>query len=902
MKAPRHGEAESERRGWLLNPVTYGNHEWPLIEQSRQRARAYFDNTFWTRAGRTGRLVYFCFCGAAPIALSRLVEVARRSGQTCHGMHVVALPWGDPITQASNADAVRAAAEAGRACTKAALSARCYDRMFKAYSKLLHLEPKNRSGVDDGCHLAAVLSSKALAYAEWDLVRPDQHRQPYAAPVDVTTVDTLRHYHEAMRFAVARVQSMFRRRGVQRDFARLQHATAILQNSWRSRQSCLRRRAWRLSFMQATFLRSDPGVRGNGCFPVDALETKPHRHSAGAGAGAGAALPPIPLEEEYKARRLRLGDLRALVAAFESLGGNVTFVPKPFDPQASQSDYGVHFGLRPTDVLFPICHAGQNRSQVMYQVLLGLRRAMGATNPADRVVAPHGALTGFDPYVGYENLSEDNFFSFVHSKTLATDKGGQRLDKVFRAALGGSRAPRLGEAHLGPDAELNPTTFDAGAWERLARVRGALRAHFDLSYWSRAGRTGRLVFVCFSGAAVIAMARLVEVAQRQGQSCHGMYIVALPWGDPVPQAGNADNIARAVAAGEQGVTQSLLTLRCYKHMFVEFAKLFYCDVEGSTGRQRGGVGGLVASRTVRPCDVDSSFRNHHHRPDTVWRAVHGQIAQWPAGQPNSEALYIMQRRFAAIRRCAVRMQALVRAAPAGRYMVAARRLAQACQTWFRARRALREYRLAQHEAMVAAFTAQATPPAVAAGTSFLRDALARPQNRLRLPAPTALEREYRTGRLGLGTLDELADAFRAMGGNVVFVEQPFELDEDPVDYGLSIGIRPSDVVFPICHAGQNRSQVMHRVLLAAKQAMGVDDAAATVVQPHGSMTGYDPYTGYEGVTADNFFQFVHGCVRSCARMYVCVCGACAAAGALTGSLTGGLAGWLAGWLAGCLFV
>ncbi len=52
--------------------------------------------------------------------------------------------------------------------------------------------------------------------------------------------------------------------------------------------------------------------------------------------------------------------------------------------------------LHHNDALFPVCHAGQNRSQVMWHVLCRLNEKHG---DCMHVVNPHGAESGFDPYV-----------------------------------------------------------------------------------------------------------------------------------------------------------------------------------------------------------------------------------------------------------------------------------------------------------------------------------------------------------------------------------------------------------------------------------------------------------------------------------------------------------------------
>jgi hypothetical protein len=322
--------------------------------------------------------------------------------------------------------------------------------------------------------------------------------------------------------------------------------------------------------LESACIRHGPNLDAGGCVEPDSLTLQ-----SAAQAPLGA---PVPYEMEYKAQRVGVGDLPTLAGALQALGGSVVFVPQTLNIAQRPRDYGVSFGVRPTDVLFPMCPDGENRSQVMYQVLTAVKRAMGSRDPSSTVMLPHGAVNGFDPYVRHSNVTNDNFFQFIHSKLVPTDPQQQHLCSRFEAALGGAKTPRFGEDVLGADAELNPLTFDEEQWVRLERVRSCLRQHFDRAYWARGARSGRLLFVCFGTAALVALARLVEVARQTGQTCHGVHVIALPWSDPVPRALTQE----AAAAAASGASGSMATLRCFKRMFEECAKLFFCDAGSET--------------------------------------------------------------------------------------------------------------------------------------------------------------------------------------------------------------------------------------------------------------------------------------------------------------------------------
>ena len=119
------------------------------------------------------------------------------------------------------------------------------------------------------------------------------------------------------------------------------------------------------------------------------------------------------------------------IAEFRARGGKVYL----FDESSCsvENDRNVYptVVLRQGDTVYPVCHAGQNRSQVLWALLQDMAMSFGAestksttssaleppslqvgteSNPirnpmrvhkALRVVCPHGAESGFDPSVSY---------------------------------------------------------------------------------------------------------------------------------------------------------------------------------------------------------------------------------------------------------------------------------------------------------------------------------------------------------------------------------------------------------------------------------------------------------------------------------------------------------------------
>lgn len=62
-------------------------------------------------------------------------------------------------------------------------------------------------------------------------------------------------------------------------------------------------------------------------------------------------------------------------------------------------------------MVFPVCSAGENRSQVLYVVATELQRLL----PTLQVVLPHGAESGYDPHQISDELNEKNFIEYLNS-------------------------------------------------------------------------------------------------------------------------------------------------------------------------------------------------------------------------------------------------------------------------------------------------------------------------------------------------------------------------------------------------------------------------------------------------------------------------------------------------------
>ena len=101
--------------------------------------------------------------------------------------------------------------------------------------------------------------------------------------------------------------------------------------------------------------------------------------------------------------------VQGLLERFTSLGGQFVIFDRG-DEQRASDGVGIdsieskdnqpqrtslgQFALQPGDMVFPMCHAGQNRSQIVHHLVSSLNR-----DNSMRVVKPHGAESGYDPCV-----------------------------------------------------------------------------------------------------------------------------------------------------------------------------------------------------------------------------------------------------------------------------------------------------------------------------------------------------------------------------------------------------------------------------------------------------------------------------------------------------------------------
>lgn len=204
-----------------------------------------------------------------------------------------------------------------------------------------------------------------------------------------------------------------------------------------------------------------------------------------------------------------MGDAHPLagcIEAFLKAGGHLLLV----DPEA-KPDVRTRFAVRPDDLLYPVCSSGQNRSQVLRELLL--RRTEAAADKfTGRVELAHACLAGVDPYV------DDAMSATVSTADI------DRSDKGFTLAFGHPRDPRIGEAE-------NPF---GGFYEAGDPFLRKAKVWFNKNFFSRpsdAAEGTRRVYLTFDKPVHGMLKRLVEASA--GGSLEDVYVVAIPLGDIV---------------------------------------------------------------------------------------------------------------------------------------------------------------------------------------------------------------------------------------------------------------------------------------------------------------------------------------------------------------------------------
>lgn len=187
------------------------------------------------------------------------------------------------------------------------------------------------------------------------------------------------------------------------------------------------------------------------------------------------------------------------------------------------------------DTLIPICHEGQNRSQVMFIVANYIKEKLNCT-----VYRPHGAMGGYDPYQAYDNLTEDNVYGYILSENQHITKPDEWLHRNFKRAFGIKKQDKiLKERYDELNIKLNPNEdyITPASLAKLSDDRKKMRSEFNSTLYNTSflksmckSKTSKIILLCFGTSMKIFIKRLFENLVGY---LHNIHIVLIPWPDTI---------------------------------------------------------------------------------------------------------------------------------------------------------------------------------------------------------------------------------------------------------------------------------------------------------------------------------------------------------------------------------
>ena len=256
------------------------------------------------------------------------------------------------------------------------------------------------------------------------------------------------------------------------------------------------------------------------------------------------------LADKKKARSFKGVD--ALMRDFSALGGRVAVAPMEeagswFDPKE-----GFSIGVRASDIVVPVCHAGQNRAQTARMVLLAVKRRQGCavgtasaaswdevgTGPAAErtVTPPHGSIQAWDPYASWKDLGDCTDMTQMCKYMPSALPEKDRAEEAFVEAFGEPKQARVGH-ELAEGMDMMGAAFGGSATpSEVERDRTAMHDWFSANFFSQEqARFGdrRIIFFCFEKAGPVVLTRAIEAARQSGARCDRMRILMIPYGDHI---------------------------------------------------------------------------------------------------------------------------------------------------------------------------------------------------------------------------------------------------------------------------------------------------------------------------------------------------------------------------------
>jgi hypothetical protein len=224
------------------------------------------------------------------------------------------------------------------------------------------------------------------------------------------------------------------------------------------------------------------------------------------------------------------------------------------------------------DAIIPICHEGQNRSQVMFIVANYIKKIVSCN-----VYRPHGAMGGYDPYQAYKDLTEDNVYGYILNEDQHISEPGEWLHRNFIRAFGIKKQKKiLKEKYDELKIKLNPDKayLTPRHLEKLSIDRIKMRTEFDKTLYnphflnSLHKPYGKTILLCFGNSMKIFIKRLFETSLIG--NLNDIHIVLIPWGDTiahVPQFIINDLSKDDITRDKASIAAHIYTFKKYSSIF-----------------------------------------------------------------------------------------------------------------------------------------------------------------------------------------------------------------------------------------------------------------------------------------------------------------------------------------------
>jgi len=193
---------------------------------------------------------------------------------------------------------------------------------------------------------------------------------------------------------------------------------------------------------------------------------------------------------------------------FSTMGGKFFFVPPDRELNPFQ------FGIYESDLCYPVCTDGLNRSQILYLLLQGIKRSLGIPEGKENIVPPHGALFGFD------SISDDE------NQKFAMEEDRSWFHQCFFQGFNTNTTPRFGET-FGKSLEFKNSRRE---WKRGEKNRQTMKEYFDLYYYhpkKPKNSSNRFIYFCFQQSMPVVLRRLMEINEKY----EDIVLIGIPLGE-----------------------------------------------------------------------------------------------------------------------------------------------------------------------------------------------------------------------------------------------------------------------------------------------------------------------------------------------------------------------------------